>query len=140
MSNQTAITYDHGTQEIAFMVINPIASYIALATSVVIITVIIMLRLVITVDAKKSDLLLFNINPPKHLDMLLGRPSDNKNAQHNKNAAILAGLMVPPPPNGNDTIIRQNGGKGVNGLVHSNTNNDLGEIIEPARRSKKSKF
>ena len=140
MSNQTAITYDQGTQDIAFIVINPIASYVALATVVLIISIIVMLRLVITVDAKKSDLVLFQQNPSKQLDMLVGKPGDNQNALNNKNAAILAGLMVPPPPNTETNNIKQNGGKNANGLVHSGTKGDLGEITEPGKRNKISKF
>ena len=122
MSNQTAIKYDQATQDIAIIVINPIASYIALASVVLIIAITVILRLVITIDAKKSDLILFNNNPPKHFDMLVAKPSDNHNAQHNKNKAILAGLMVPPPPTSNDT------------------EKNLGEITEPGRKNKKSKI
>ena len=122
MSNLTDIRYYQATEDISNIVINPIASYIALASVLLIIAITVMLRLVITIDAKKSDLIIFNNNPPKHFDMLVAKPSDNNNVQHNRNAAIKVGLMVLPPPTSDDAT------------------KNLGEITEPGRKNKKAKI
>lgn len=122
--------------DISYEIIVPIASYIALAGVVVFIFLLIASRLVITTERTKSDLILFNNSPQKHLELLVSKQTSNTGAMNNIHAAVALGLMIPPP--NYEPPAAPNHGKS-NGFAHQS--NRLIETNEaPVSRPKKSKW
>jgi hypothetical protein len=111
--------YDHGFTDksllVAYEVISPTCSYAALAFVISVVIVIIISKLVITVETTKSDLVIYNTSPQK-LELLVSKPASNSAAVNNVHAAIALGLMDPPtnykpPAHGkmNGTVSHHNG-------------------------------
>jgi hypothetical protein len=80
---------------VAYEVITPVSSYVALAFVVLVVIVIVISKLVITVETSKSDLLIYNTSPQK-LELLVSKPTSNSGATNNMHAAIALGLMDAP--------------------------------------------
>lgn len=125
-------------KDIAYEIIVPFASYIALASVLVFMLAIVISRLVITVETAKSDLILFNTTPQKHIELLVSKQTSNPSAMNNIHAAVALGLMVPPP---NYEPPANNQNKLPNGISHqklaeSNSTNELAANARP----KKSKW
>jgi Zn-dependent protease with chaperone function len=123
-------------QFIAYAVITPVASYVALAFVVLFLLIIIVSKLVITVETTKSDLVIYNTTPQK-LELLVSKPASNSGAQHNVHAAIALGLMEAPPN-------YQPPKPKMNGFAHANaaaTTSNVSEAAdgEPVRRKKNFK-
>ncbi|RNA44966.1 hypothetical protein BpHYR1_052255 [Brachionus plicatilis] len=97
MNSSSETTVDPINLNISYEVVEPIVSYIALALVLIFILVLIVSRLVITTEKSKSDLILFNQSPHKHLELLVSNKSANSGAMNNMHAAIAVGLMIPPP-------------------------------------------
>lgn len=78
--------------------IMPYASFVAIGFVVFFFLAICLLRLLIKVDTKQSDLILFNKTPQKHLLMLVSNQLYNNSAASNNIATAIAhGLMEAPP-------------------------------------------
>jgi hypothetical protein len=78
--------------------IMPYASFVAIGFLVFFFLAICLLRLLVKVDNKQSDLILFNKTPQKHLLMLVSNQLYNNSAASNNIAiAIAHGLMEAPP-------------------------------------------
>lgn len=96
MNSSLSKPEDLSNISISYEVVQPIASYIALAMVVVFILILIISRLVITTEKSKSDLVLFNQSAHKHIELLVSNKSTNSGAMNNVHAAIAVGLMIPP--------------------------------------------
>ena len=125
---------DGEKNDLAYEVIQPYASYVAIAFVLLFFLVVILSKLVLNADTKmhKSDLVLFNNANNKRLETLMARQASNSAAMQNVHSAVALGLMQPPPnykpPSSTkpDTISSLND-------VH------LDQINEP-KRVKKNKF
>lgn len=143
--------------EISYEVIFPLASYVALSFVLVISSLLVISRMLITVEiTTKSELVLFNTSPQRHLEMLVSKHASSTGAMNNIHSAIALGLMippknyVPPPPNAS------NHHAGVNKLANGGVNHHVAaattaavnatlnmddEVVEAApARPKKSKW
>jgi hypothetical protein len=132
---------------VAYEVITPVASYVALAFVISLLLLIIISKLVITVDTTKSDLVIYATSSQK-LELLVSKQSSNSGAMNNIHAAVALGLMDPPvnykppqqPPPGQ--------GK-ANGFAHASQSNPHvsanSNVVdeaegEPVRRKKNLKM
>ena len=84
------------TQDIAYIVINPYASYVALGFVLIAISMIVTLGSVISTKSKNSDLILFKENSTTNLELFNLKQATNKAAINNIHSAVSAGLMAPP--------------------------------------------
>ena len=85
------------TQDIAYIVIDPLVSYLALGFVLIAIATIVTLGSVIGTKSKNSDLILFKDASKNYLELFNIKQMTNKAAMNNVHGAIAANLMVPPP-------------------------------------------
>ncbi|CAF0767737.1 unnamed protein product [Brachionus calyciflorus] len=129
---------DTNNLNISYEIVQPIASYVALACVLFFIFILIVSRLVITTEKTKSDLILFNQSPQKHLELLVSKQASNAGAMNNIHAAVALGLMIPPP--NYEPPIAKDQSK-PNGFANHNNNSKLMDANEaPVSRAKKSKW
>jgi hypothetical protein len=118
--NQSNITYFYPEVDmsISYEVITPVASYVAIVFFVAFLSIILVSRLIITVETKRSDLAIFsNVK----LELLVSKQTSSASALHNMHAAIALGLMDPPPnydPSKN-TYSKSNGFASSSNLVET---------------------
>lgn len=135
---------------IAYQVVFPLASYIALSFVLFFSSLLVLSRLVITVEVTtKSDLVLFNTSSQRKLQLLVSKHESSAGAMNNIHAAIALGLMIPPPnyvPPSSTTGAnhhppsKSNSLPVINGVVNhaANFNDEIGE--KTGNRPKKSKW
>jgi hypothetical protein len=84
------------TQDIAQQLITPVSSYIALALVLLFILTMIIMKLVIQVENSRPELILFNSNIQKQINLLVSKQSASPGAMNNVHLAVSMGLMIPP--------------------------------------------
>jgi len=131
VTNELQKTGHLSTQDVAQQLIMPVSSYIALALVLLFIFFMIIMKLVIQVENNRPELILFNSNSQKQIDLLVSKQSASPSAMHNIHLAVSMGLMIPPanyePPKNLSQIKLNN---------NASTDN-ITEISDKPKRSKK---
>lgn len=77
-------------------IINPYASYIGLAVALISCLLVIMARLIVSIETPRSDLILFNSTPNKNAKPLISKQMSTQAAVNNIHLAVAVGLMAAP--------------------------------------------